>query len=84
VEHLDAFSGRLRASGYDETYRMRVIKSEVEGFDRMAEVARSGGRPINRPRTWEEDLRHKKKELKKQDWFRPGGFLIPRGGNWPV
>ena len=36
----------------------QVLKSGVEGFDKMLEVERSG----NRPRSWEEDERQKKKE----------------------
>ena len=35
VKHLDNLSQRLRISGYDETYRYQVIKSGVEGFDKM-------------------------------------------------
>jgi hypothetical protein len=77
VEHLNAFSDRLRLSGYDERFRLQVIRSGVEGFDKMAEVARSGGQPINRPRSWEEDRRRRKKELQKKNWFRPGGFDVP-------
>ena len=43
----------------------------------MAEVAHNGGRPVNRPRTWEEDKRQKKKDLKKMNWFKNGGFDVP-------
>ena len=43
----------------------------------MLEVERSGGRPVNRPRTWGEDLRQKKKELQSKSWFRAGGFDVP-------
>ena len=64
-------------SGYDENYRFQVIKSGVEGFDKMLEEEMNGGRPINRPRTWEEDRRQKKKELQKKRWFRKGGFDVP-------
>ena len=70
VKHLDNLSQRLRMSGYDETYRYQVIKSGVEGFDKMMAEAEQGGRPINSPRTWEEDLRQKNKYFKKKRWFR--------------
>ena len=36
----------------------------MTGFDKMVEVERSGGRPVNQPRSWDEDKREKKKELK--------------------
>ena len=53
-----------------------MLKSGVEGFDKMLEVERSGGRPINRPRSWEEDERQKKKELQSKVWFRAGGYDV--------
>ena len=77
VEHLNNFSERLKLSGYDEDYRFQVIKSGVEGFDKMLREEESGGRPINRHRSWEEDQRQKKKELQKKKWFRKGGYDVP-------
>ena len=77
VKHLDNLSQRLRMSGYDETYRYQVIKSGVEGFDKMMAEAEQGGRPINSPRTWEEDLRQRNKYFKKKRWFRKGGYDVP-------
>ena len=77
VKHLNDFSERLKLSGYDENYRFQVIKSGVEGFDKMLEEEMNGGRPINRPRTWEEDRRQKKKELQKRNWYRKGGYDVP-------
>ena len=61
AKHLNNFSQRLRLSGYDEAYRYQVIKSGVEGFEKKLSQAEQGGRPINSPRTWEEDLRQKNK-----------------------
>ena len=43
---LSNFSARMKASGYDEHYRYQVIKSGMEGFDKMLEEERRGGRPI--------------------------------------
>ena len=60
---LSKFCARMKASGYDEHYRYQVIKSGMEGFDKMLEEERRGGRPINAPRSWEEDRRQRKKEL---------------------
>ena len=64
-------------SGYNETYRYQIIKSGVEGFDKMLKVSEEGGRPINSPRTWEEDLRQKNKYFKKKRWYRKGGYDVP-------
>ena len=65
AKHLNNLSRRLRLSGYDEAYRYQVIKSGVEGFEKMLSQAEQGGRPINSPRTWEEDLRKKNKFFKR-------------------
>ena len=67
----------MRASGYKEDYRLQVIRSGVEGFDKMIEVSKTGGRPINRARTWEQDKRQKKKELQGRNWYRQGGYDVP-------
>ena len=40
---LSKFSARKKVSGYDEHYRFQVIKSGIEGFDRMLEEERRGG-----------------------------------------
>ena len=77
VKHLNDFSARMRASGYGERYRLEVIKSGVEGFEKMVAEEKNGGRPINQRRTWNEDQRQKKKELQKKNWFTRGGFDVP-------
>ena len=43
----------------------------------MVKLEREGGRPVNRPRSWEEDKRQKKKHLKKQNRFHSGGHHVP-------
>ena len=60
VKHLNNFSRRMKTSGYDQNYRYQVLKSGMEGYDKMMEVERSGGRPVNRPRSWGEDERKEK------------------------
>ena len=63
--HLTDLSARMKASGYSEMFRQQVIMSAMAGFGRMVEVAEQGGRPVNRPRSWEADLRQRKKMSKK-------------------
>ena len=53
------FSARMKASGYDEHYRYQVIKSGMEGFDKMLEEERRGGRQMNAPRSRQEDQRQR-------------------------
>ena len=77
AKHLNNFSARMKASGYGEKYRLEVIKSGVESFEKMVMEEKNGGRPINQGRTWNEDQRQKKKELQKKNWYRSGGFDVP-------
>ena len=43
----------------------------------MLKVEKSGGCPVDRPRTWEEDKRQARKDLEKYNWFRKGNFNVP-------
>ena len=43
----------------------------------MLEREANEGVPINKPRTYEEDQRQKKKYSKKKNWFRGGGYDVP-------
>ena len=49
----------------------------MEGYEKMLAVELAGGRPVNRPKSWEEDRRQRKKELQKKNWFRKGGYQVP-------
>ena len=64
-------------NGYNEAYRLQILKAGMMGYDRMLEVEREGGRPVNRPRSWEEDRRQMKKDLQSKTWYRKGGFDVP-------
>ena len=77
TKHLNKFCQRMKASGYNENYRLQILKAGMTGYDRMLEVERAGGRPVNQPRSWDEDNRQKKKALQSKTWFRKGGFDVP-------
>ena len=69
------FCQRMKASGYNESYRYQILKAGMIGYDKMLE--RAGGRPVNLPRSWDEDNGRKKKDLQAKNWFRKGGFDVP-------
>ena len=75
--HLTQLCIRMKAAGYNEQFRLEVIKSSMAGFNKMVEVEKEGGRPINRPRSWEEDRRQVQKESRQLNWFRAGGHHVP-------
>jgi hypothetical protein len=75
--HLSDLSARMLASGYDEEFRHQVIKAGVAGFEKMVKVEEEGGRPVNRPRSWQEDSRQRDKYHKGLNWYRSGGHHVP-------
>jgi hypothetical protein len=75
--HLSDLSARMFASGYDEQFRYQVLKAGVDGYDKMVKVEEEGGRPVNRPRSWEQDRRQRDKHHKGQNWYRSGGHHVP-------
>ena len=77
MKHLNNLSERMALSGYSERERLQTIQSGVNGYDEMFKTEKEGGRPVNRPKSWQPDLRQKKKELKQKNWFRKGGFDVP-------
>ena len=77
VKHLSNFCSRMKASGFNQHHRFQVLKSGMEGYDKMLETERRGVRPVNRLRSWGEDERQKKKELQSKTWYRAGGFEVP-------
>ena len=47
--HLTELCIRMKAAGYNERFRLEVVKSSMAGFSKMVEV--------NRPRSWEAGFR---------------------------
>ena len=43
LKNLDDFFSRMKASGYPERFRLEVVKSAVEGFEKMANTELEGG-----------------------------------------
>ena len=74
---LTDLSARMKASGYSEKFREQIIDAGLKGFDKMTAVAEAGGRPINRPSSWQRQDRKRKKMAKKENWHRGGGFHVP-------
>ena len=65
VKLLNYFFDRMKLLGYNKDFRYQVIKSGVKGYEKILAIKKSGGRPVNRPRSWEEDKRETKKELEE-------------------
>jgi hypothetical protein len=67
----------MLASGYDEQFRYQVLQAGVAGYEKMVKVEEEGGRPVNRPRSWQKDRRQRDNHHKGQNWYRSGGHHVP-------
>ena len=72
---LSEFSERLRDSGYGERFRVEIMRSILDGWKKMVEEQKKGGRPIDRPRQWNQEEREDSKRSKKTSWYKAGGYI---------
>ena len=73
ADHLSKFMQRLQTSGYGHTYRAQILQSGLTGYEKMLQVEKQGGRPVNRPDSRDRILRKTKKILEAKTWYRRGG-----------
>ena len=71
---LSEFSERLRDSGYGERFRVEIMRSILDGWKKMVEEQKKGGRPTNRPRQWNQEEREDSERSKKTSWYKAGGY----------
>ena len=84
AEILSEFSNSMRMSGYSQEFRYDVIKSGIEGFERMCKTSDEGGTPLFRPQEYQSEERRRKKLMTKSSWYRPhnavGFYPVTPGG----
>ena len=73
---LTDFSLRMKWSGYSATFRGEVIHAAVSGFERILDKVDKGERPLHRPRTWNAEVRRKRKLISKGAWYRPADAVF--------
>ena len=85
-EVMEDFAKMLRRSGYSERFRHEVISDAMRGYEKRVEEERRGGRPLDRPRQYEEVERRNIKEDKRERFYRrekrgtrirEGVFILP-------
>ena len=59
---------RMQSSGYDQEFRLEVLKSAKKAYGKMKEKESQGGL-LHRPRTLNRVERRKEKEEKKRNWY---------------
>ena len=53
---------------------MEILLSILRGWDKMTKRQEAGGRPIIRPRNYQETERRIDKWRKKATWYKSGGY----------
>ena len=67
-KHVTYFMARMQASGYDKKFRLEVLKSAKNGYEKLKEREKNGGR-MHRPRNLKRLERKKEKIEKGKNWF---------------
>ena len=71
AEHLSNLMQKLKNSGYDEQFRLEILKSSINGFEKIVEDEKNGIKPIYRSKDWKEQNNwNTKKIFKKENWWK--------------
>ena len=81
VEVMEEYARMLRRSGYSEKFRYEIISDAVQGHEKMQKREQEGGQPVDRPRSFDEEGRRRRKEGKRGRWYRkePRGTSVREG-----
>ena len=61
----------LKNSGYNQRFRSELLKSGLNGYNKILKAERDGVRPVYRPKGWNETARWLVKRRKKNNWLGP-------------
>ena len=91
-KYLNEFMIKLMNSGYDKKFRIEIVNSTMNAFEKILEEDKNETKPLYRSRLWNHEERIKSKDLKKQNWWKnekgpdyksllmvpptPGGVLV--------
>ena len=70
-KHLNNFMQLLKNSGYNQKFRSEILKSGLNGYNKILKAERDGVRPTYRPKGWNETARWLVKRRKKNNWLGP-------------
>ena len=68
-KHLNNYMQLLKNSGYSEKFRLELLRSGLQGYNKILEAERDGVRPVHRPKGWKESARWLEKKRKKNNWL---------------
>ena len=70
VEVMKDFARMMRRSGFCQKFRHEVITDAIKGHEKRVKEEEDGGRPVDRPREYQERERRKRREEKRQRFYR--------------
>ena len=73
ARHLSYFMARMQAVGYDQSFRLQVLKSAFKAYESKKTEEQRGGTPFYRKRSWKRNERRKEKIDKGRNWYKKGG-----------
>ena len=68
--HLNEFMLKLRRSGYSAKYRLEVLNSAQQAFDKMVKDDKDGIKPLYRSRDWNVEVRKEEKRNRRLNWYK--------------
>ena len=60
----------MKNSGYSINYRIQILNSALNAFEKMLEEDKNGTKPLYRNRDWNRENRLKSKEDKRNNWYK--------------
>ena len=76
AQHLSNLMQKMKNSGYDEKFWLEVLKSSINGYEKILEDHKSGSKPIYRNKDWKEKNYWKSKKIfKRENWWKDGGQI---------
>ncbi len=70
-EHVEYFMKRMQASGYDEAFRLQVLKSAHQAYTK---ICGDEGKPTHRSKAENTPMRRSETKKKRRNWYRKGGY----------
>ena len=85
-KHLSRYMQMLKNSGYSEKFRAEILKSGLDGYQKILEADRLGKRPLYRLKQWRAAARRLEKQQKQKNWlgdfWKSCIFVPPTPGSW--
>ena len=76
TKHINEMLKRVQYSGYSKKFRFEVVKSALNGYEKIVEAENNQERPMYRPKKWNRIIREKQKhkERNTKNWIKKAGY----------